>query len=305
MKQSEKTPITTVGPKGINNRFKSSNTVAGRRAISPVIATVIIVAVTIAVAIAVAFWMTGIIGLFTGFEQLQIVSIYDDAEGIHLSVKNTGTQTATITDIAINGRPCSVITCIIEPNIPAQPLAVRSGDTVNIVIRNVDLENLGPGTSVEVKLLTASGKEYPKLIVLQGWQSRVGIHLRLGSPSGTYSSTQTNEGKYNVTIKVSLPVENIGTQSIKITVAIKDINGIPCNKENCTILDPKLPIELKPYEEKTIEITASIPFDEQPTNPLTVIIELKSDGQTIAWSTVYLTQENQNNQQSGNQNHAE
>jgi len=294
-----------VGPKGINNRFKSSNAVAGRRAISPVIATVIIVAVTIAVAIAVAFWMTGIIGLFTGFEQLQIVSIYDDAEGIHLTVKNTGTQTATITDIAINGRPCSVITCIIEPNIPAQPLAVRSGDSVNIVIRNVDLENLGPGTSVEVKLLTASGKEYPKLIVLQGWQSRVGIHLTLsGSPSGTYKYKQSN-GVYTVEeIKVSLPVKNIGTQSIKITVAIKDINGIPCNEPICTILDPKLPIELKPYEEKTIEITASvsITFDGDPPDSLKVTIELKSDGQTIAQSTVYLTQEGQNNQQSGNQN---
>ncbi|MEM1910007.1 MAG: archaellin/type IV pilin N-terminal domain-containing protein [Thermofilaceae archaeon] len=286
---------------------------AGRRAISPVIATVIIVAVTIAVAIAVAFWMTGIIGLFTGFEQLQIVSIYDDAEGIHLTVKNTGTQTATITDIAINGRPCSVITCIIEPNIPAQPLAVRSGDTVNIVIRNVDLENLGPGTSVEVKLLTASGKEYPKLIVLQGWQSRVGIHLRLGSPSGTYSSTPSSDGGYTVSIDIEIPVEgNIGTQSVNITgVVIKDIGGkeiLRCEKNGkgvCTI-DPELPIELKPYDEKiNIKITAYIRFDEHPPNPLTVIIELKSDGQTIAWSTVYLTQENQNNQQSGNQNHAE
>ncbi|MEM2824180.1 MAG: archaellin/type IV pilin N-terminal domain-containing protein [Thermofilaceae archaeon] len=285
---------------------------AGRRAISPVIATVIIVAVTIAVAIAVAFWMTGIIGLFTGFEQLQIVSIYDDAEGIHLTVKNTGTQTATITDIAINGRPCSVMTCIIEPNIPAQPLAIRSGDSVNIVIRNVDLENLGPGTSVEVKLLTASGKEYPKLIVLQGWQSRVGIHLRLsGSPSGTYSLTSSGGGNTvdTVNIVISLPVENIGTQSVKITgVVIKDIDGnieIECDNkaEECTI-NPELPIELKPYDESIIKITASvsITFDGDPPDSLKVIIELKSDGQTIAQSTVYLTQEDQNNQQSGNQN---
>ncbi|MEM3975027.1 MAG: archaellin/type IV pilin N-terminal domain-containing protein [Ignisphaera sp.] len=262
---------------------------AGRRAISPVIATVIIVAVTIAVAIAVAFWMTGIIGLFTGFEQLQIVSIYDDAEGIHLTVKNTGTQTATITDIAINGRPCSVITCIIEPNIPAQPLAIRSGDTVNIVIRNVDLENLGPGTSVEVKLLTASGKEYPKLIVLQGWQSRVGIHLRLsGSPSGTYEYEQGNQGNI-VNIEISLPVKNIGTQSVKITgVVIKDIDDnilYDCDNkvEKCTI-NPELPIELKPYDESIITITpsVSISFEGDPPDRLTVIIELKSDGQPIA-----------------------
>ncbi|RLF08230.1 MAG: hypothetical protein DRJ64_01405, partial [Thermoprotei archaeon] len=44
------------------------------KGISPVIATVIIVAVAIAISIAVAFWMTGIVGLFTGFEQVQITS---------------------------------------------------------------------------------------------------------------------------------------------------------------------------------------------------------------------------------------
>ncbi|MEM2298739.1 MAG: archaellin/type IV pilin N-terminal domain-containing protein, partial [Thermofilaceae archaeon] len=68
---------------------------AGRRAISPVIATVIIVAVTIAVAIAVAFWMTGIIGLFTGFEQLQIITIIDDSDSIEVTVRNTGTSRAS------------------------------------------------------------------------------------------------------------------------------------------------------------------------------------------------------------------
>ena len=36
------------------------------KGISPVIATVIIVAVAIAIAIAVAFWLTGIVGIFTG-----------------------------------------------------------------------------------------------------------------------------------------------------------------------------------------------------------------------------------------------
>jgi hypothetical protein len=42
-----------------------------------VIATIIIVAVAIAVAIAVAFWMTGIIGLFTGaVEKIEFVSLY-------------------------------------------------------------------------------------------------------------------------------------------------------------------------------------------------------------------------------------
>ena len=43
------------------------------KTISPVIATVIIVSVAIAIAVAVAFWMTGITGLFSRYEKLEIV----------------------------------------------------------------------------------------------------------------------------------------------------------------------------------------------------------------------------------------
>lgn len=145
-----------------------------RRGISPVIATVIIVAVTIAVAIAVAFWMTGIIGLFTGFEQLQITSIYDSsADGIVVTVKNTGTQTASIVDVFINGRSCKdrLGQCGLQFPITLSPgaqttLKIKFSKT-NAAAAN--LGGLGPGTSVEVKLLSATGKEYPKLLVLQEW----------------------------------------------------------------------------------------------------------------------------------------
>ena len=150
---------------------------AKRKAISPVIATVIIVAVTIAVAIAVAFWMTGIIGLFTGFEQLQIVGIFDDEEGIHVTVKNTGTSTASITDVYINGRACLAQgACTVEaddqPLTQGDSIPLKSGEQTDLLITDVNTEtvgNIGPGVSVEVKLLTASGKEYPKLIVLQAY----------------------------------------------------------------------------------------------------------------------------------------
>ena len=42
--------------------------------ISPVVATVILVAVAIVIAIAVAFWASGLVGVFTRFEKLEIVS---------------------------------------------------------------------------------------------------------------------------------------------------------------------------------------------------------------------------------------
>jgi len=82
-----------------------------RRGISPVIATIIIVAVAIAIAIAVAFWVVGIAGLFTRFEKLEISYIYaepnEDGTGwkITLMVRNTGSATATIDQVFLNGIP--------------------------------------------------------------------------------------------------------------------------------------------------------------------------------------------------------
>ncbi|MEM3545257.1 MAG: archaellin/type IV pilin N-terminal domain-containing protein, partial [Nitrososphaerota archaeon] len=46
--------------------------------ISPVVATVILVAVAIVIAIAVAFWASGLVGIFTRFEKIEIVSAYAD-----------------------------------------------------------------------------------------------------------------------------------------------------------------------------------------------------------------------------------
>ncbi|MEM2495198.1 MAG: archaellin/type IV pilin N-terminal domain-containing protein, partial [Nitrososphaerota archaeon] len=46
------------------------------KGISPVVATVIIVAIAIALAIAVALWASGLVGIFTRFEEVKVVSAY-------------------------------------------------------------------------------------------------------------------------------------------------------------------------------------------------------------------------------------
>jgi flagellin-like protein len=155
-----------------------------RKGISPVIATVIIVAVTIAVAIAVAFWMTGIVGLFTGFEQLQITSIYDDADGIYVTVQNTGTSTATITEIFVNGLPSTQVGLQVQlqneqGNVQGElatggiTFPPGSSATLQITLNNHPF-TVRPGVSLEIKLHTASGKDYPKLIVLQAYRAGAG-----------------------------------------------------------------------------------------------------------------------------------
>jgi len=166
-----------------------------RRGISPVIATVILVAVAIAVAIAVAFWMTGIIGIFTGrVEQLEVVSATADwydtglggeatAQGYYvvIVIKNTGTSPVTVDGVFIT--PSDTVgdnTDIYSysetdgwqrptnpPGIndvnPSSSLRVEPGGSVKIAIGPLNGE---AGQSIEVKIHSAGGKEYPKLVVL-------------------------------------------------------------------------------------------------------------------------------------------
>jgi flagellin-like protein len=143
-----------------------------RRGISPVIATVIIVAVTIAVAIAVAFWMTGIVGLFTAAEKLEIVSLFaQPADGgwtVTITVRNTGTTPTSIDEIFINGVPQAQCEGAQFPQLPI-PLNPGAEQTFQITLSAE--EKCGPttftaGGSIEVKLHTTGGKEYPKLTVL-------------------------------------------------------------------------------------------------------------------------------------------
>ena len=136
------------------------------KGISPVIATVILVAVAIAIAIAVAFWMTGIIGLFTRFEKIEITYIYatgNQSSGwdVYLKVTNTGTADATLDNIFINGKPWSTYSDI-GLNVTL-PYSLPAGNSVTIDISIGSGSGLKSGQSIEVKVHTASGQEYPKL----------------------------------------------------------------------------------------------------------------------------------------------
>jgi len=152
------------------------------KAISPVIATVIIVSVAIAIAVAVAFWMTGITGLFTRYEKLEIVSAYATAQAgggwtVTLIVRNTGTTDVTIDNIFINGIPYNTLEGAnafsdlkADGDTVSEPLsiALKPGDSKTITF---DLTSEGTykftsGQVVEVKLHTAAGNEYPKSVQL-------------------------------------------------------------------------------------------------------------------------------------------
>lgn len=155
---------------------------ADRRGISPVVATVILVAVTIVVAVAVAYWMGGLTAIYTRFEKLEITAAYaeykDGNYTITLHIKNSGSADATIDNILLNGKPPSeykgnVIkitggndTLYSNNTGWVKNLPVKAGDSASITIKVKAGAPFTAGTSIEVKIHTAAGQEYPKTITL-------------------------------------------------------------------------------------------------------------------------------------------
>lgn len=76
-----------------------------RKALSPVIASIILIAVTVAVAIAVAAWMGALSVGFMGSSSVTITDVSFKAPGnVTLTVKNTGTKTVTIATVKVNNQ---------------------------------------------------------------------------------------------------------------------------------------------------------------------------------------------------------
>jgi flagellin-like protein len=145
-----------------------------RSGISPVVATVILVAIAIVIAIAVAFWATGLVGIFTRYEKLEITSIYYDPNtGVVLTVRNTGSAATTIDDIYVNGRPCQVPqdTCGIQTDQGGDlPQRLDVGQAVQITVNHPpggnNPNNWVAGVTYEVMVHTASGKQYPAAVLI-------------------------------------------------------------------------------------------------------------------------------------------
>ncbi|MEM2981072.1 MAG: archaellin/type IV pilin N-terminal domain-containing protein [Thermoproteota archaeon] len=158
-----------------------------RRGISPVITTVIIVAVGITIAIAVALWMSGLIGRFTTYEEIKITTAYpeydsqQDEFNLYLTFKNTGSSPTTIEDIRVNGLSISSGSWSGTFTVDWQvrggttgtdlPVDAKVGDTVDLTLTFDNGMTYPGGTlthsvSLDVKLVSASGKEYPTSAVL-------------------------------------------------------------------------------------------------------------------------------------------
>jgi len=162
----------------INNRLRkklkvkkvASRIFRNKRALSPVIATVVLVAVTIVVAVAVSYWMGGIAGLYTRFEKIEIVKSYAVKESngnftVVIELKNSGSADATIQYVLVNGRPLEdygTENMTISPLLPAT-IPIGKSQTFTI---SIDGDLFSSGTTLDLKFHSAAGKDYPVMLTL-------------------------------------------------------------------------------------------------------------------------------------------
>ncbi|MEM0366120.1 MAG: archaellin/type IV pilin N-terminal domain-containing protein [Acidilobaceae archaeon] len=146
-----------------------------KKAISPVVATVILIAVTIVIGVAVAGWLMGIWGGLGGTEALKIYpnATLKDNE-LKFTVKNEGSRDAKLISVRVEGLgDCSDF----------QPEVVKVGAITTITCEIKDKEAT-PGAVYTVRVYTEAGNAYPFQVTAQGAEAQ-----GTGTQTGTQGTT--------------------------------------------------------------------------------------------------------------------
>ena len=159
-----------------------------KRALSPVIATVILVSVTIVVAVSVAYWMGTIASSYTAFEQIELPTSYSEYNSslpgwnVYVELKNTGSADANIANVFLNEKPLkdynpnvgdANVTLHIWDETLADwteqdislgisiPVPKGSSQAVKIEIEENNVPGCTHGTRINLKFHSAAGLDYP------------------------------------------------------------------------------------------------------------------------------------------------
>jgi flagellin-like protein len=123
-----------------------------RKALSPVVASIILIAVTVAVSIAVAAWMGALTFSFMGTEQITISTLTwtGPNTGFTIKIDNTGTKDLTITQIQVNYGTTGVS----QPS--GLPLALKASATTTLSVTFTYIN----GTAYDISVVTSSGYKF-------------------------------------------------------------------------------------------------------------------------------------------------
>jgi flagellin-like protein len=119
-----------------------------RKALSPVVASIILIAVTVAVSIAVAAWMGALTFTFMATEELKITNVEFITGGslVNITMQNTGTSPITVEEIRIN-----------------QGNDLLSSDVTvaaNTVVEQQVSYSWTQGNAYQIKVQTSKGNQY-------------------------------------------------------------------------------------------------------------------------------------------------
>ena len=125
-----------------------------RKALSPVVASIILIAVTVAVSIAVAAWMGALTFTFTSTEQVSITNLTFQVGtavtgNMNITASNTGTTPVTINEIWVNNVNQTGIT-------PVLPSTIAANNQTMFTVRYV----VSAGYTYQVKLVSSKGNAF-------------------------------------------------------------------------------------------------------------------------------------------------
>ena len=124
-----------------------------KKALSPVVASIILIAVTVAVSIAVAAWMGALSIGFMDTEQLSITNIaFSGTDTITLTVSNTGTNAVTLNQATVNDLNAPITNGV------DGSLTVPANTPGNAVVLQAAWES---GASYQVVLMSSKGNYFP------------------------------------------------------------------------------------------------------------------------------------------------
>jgi len=127
-----------------------------RKALSPVVASIILIAVTVAVSIAVAAWMGALTFQFTATEQINITNMNFDVPNkiVMVTANNTGTTSVTINEGWVNSEKQTNVKDETLTSLPVT-LAANTGK-----IFNITLSAMSAGYNYQVKLVSSKGNPF-------------------------------------------------------------------------------------------------------------------------------------------------
>ncbi len=127
-----------------------------KKALSPVVASIILIAVTVAVSIAVAAWMGALTIGFMGSSSLTITNVnFTNGSGtlnntIVLTVKNTGTKQVTVAGVKVNSLTKTAF---------SGDLTLAAGDTGKTITVYMGNEYVWTdGSAYQIELYDSSGQ---------------------------------------------------------------------------------------------------------------------------------------------------